>query len=65
MQSPCQIEGELKNDMADGLRQNLEMMPEFEVVNSRVMRTQADDMDMGFRRIAYRSFGQRPGLQRY
>jgi hypothetical protein len=45
MQPPYQIEVELKNDMADGLRQNLEMMPEFEVVNSRLMRTQVDDMD--------------------
>jgi hypothetical protein len=65
MRPPYQIEVELKNGLADSLRQNLEMMPEFEVVNSRVMRTQADDMDMGFCRIAYLSLGQRPGLQRY
>lgn len=63
--APYAIEVELKNDMADGLRQNLEAMPEFEIVNPRLVRTQVEDMDMGFRRIAYLSFGQVPGLQRY
>jgi D-aminopeptidase len=63
--APYQIEVELKNDLADGFHQNLEVMLEFEGVNLRVMRSHADDLDMGFRRIAYLSFGQRPGLQRY
>jgi D-aminopeptidase len=63
--TPYQIEITLKNDMVEGLRRNLEMMPEFEIVDARAVRTQADDMDMGFRRIAYLTFGQAPGLQRY
>ena len=63
--APYNIQVELKNYMSEGLRQNLETMPEFEIVNSRVVRTQADDMGMGFRRIAYLSFGDRPGLKRY
>lgn len=63
--APYQIQVELKNDMSDGLHQNLESMPEFEVVNPRVVKTQAGDMGLGFRRIAYLSFGDRPGLQRY
>ena len=63
--APYVIEVELKNDMAEGLRQNLDTMPEFDVMDARVVRTIADDMDLGFRRIAYLSYGQRPGLQRY
>jgi len=63
--APYQIQVELKNDMTDGLRQNLETMPEYEVVSPRMVRTQADDMEMGFRRIAYLSYGDHPGLTRY
>ena len=63
--APYHIQVELKNYMGEGLRRNLETMPEFEIVNSRVVKTQADDMGMGFRRIAYLSFGDRPGLKRY
>ena len=63
--SPYSIQVELKNYMSEGLRQNLETMPEFEIVNSCAVRIQADDMGIGFRRIAYLSFGDRPGLKRY
>ena len=47
------------------MRANLETMGEFSVEGDRIVRTIAPDMDLGFRRIAYLSFGDRPGITRY
>lgn len=63
--SPYEIEVELREEMSDGLRQNLELLPEFEIVDAKTIRTLVDDMDMGFRRIAYLGYGSKPGLIRY
>jgi D-amino peptidase len=63
--APYSIEVELREALSDGLRGNLAGMPEFAIEGDRIVRTLADDMDLGFRRIAYLSFGDRPGLTRY
>jgi len=64
--APYEIEVELREAIPDPLRANLEALPEFEVSGPRTIRTLAPDMDLGFRRIAYLSFGgKRPGLTRY
>ena len=55
----------MREPIADGLRKNLEALDEFEIVDDRTIRTVAEDMDLGFRRIAYLGFGDRPGLTRY
>jgi D-aminopeptidase len=62
---PYEIEVELRKDVPDALRANLERLPEFEIAGPRTIRTLAPDMDLGFRRIAYLSFGDRPGATRY
>ena len=54
----------MREPLSEGLRANLATMDEFEVAGDRFVKT-ADDMDLGFRRVAYRSFGDRPGLTRY
>ena len=56
---------ELREALSAGMRANLETMDEFSVEGDRIVRTLAPDMDLGFRRIAYLSFGDRPGLTRY
>jgi len=62
---PYEIEVELREEVSDGLRQNLDLLDEFEIVDAKTVRTLANDMDIGFRRIAYLGFGSKPGLLRY
>jgi D-amino peptidase len=64
-QAPFEIEVEMREEISDGLRNNLGSLPEFEIVNSRTIRTLVDDMDMGFRRIAYLGYGKKSGVTRY
>jgi D-amino peptidase len=64
-QAPYEIEVELREPPAEGLRRNLEHLPEFEFDGEKTVRTVAPDMDLGFRRIAYLGFGDREGLVRY
>jgi hypothetical protein len=48
------------------LASNLAALPEFEIdADGVTIRTEAPDMDLGFRRIAYLSYGDREGLLRY
>jgi D-amino peptidase len=63
--APHEIEVELRQPLEDSLRENLESLPEFEIASDRLVRTQAPDMDQGFRRIAYLSFGHRTSSTRY
>jgi D-amino peptidase len=63
--APYAIEVELKEPIPDGLRANLDSLSEFEVEGDHTVRTLAADMDLGFRRIAYLGYGEKPGLTRY
>ncbi|HTO08844.1 MAG TPA: M55 family metallopeptidase [Myxococcota bacterium] len=63
--APHEIEVDLRKPVEDELRANLSRMPEFELVDERRVRTLAPDMDTGFRRIAYLSYGQRTRSTRY
>ena len=63
--APHEIEVELREPLEEQLRANLAQLPEFELAGDRVVRTLAPDMDLGFRRIAYLSFGQRTRSTRY
>ena len=62
---PYEIEVELRKPPGEHLRENLARLPEFELVGERTLRTLAPDMDLGFRRIAYLGYGNRPGMVRY
>ncbi len=62
---PHEIEVELRAPIEDALRENLARLPEFEIADERTLRTVADDMDIGFRRIAYLGYANRPGITRY
>ena len=63
--APHEIEVELRQPLEDELRANLARLPEFEIASERLVRTLAPDMDTGFRRIAYLSYGQRTRSTRY
>ena len=63
--APHEIEVELREPLEEGLRANLAQLPEFEIAGDTLVRTLAPDMDLGFRRIAYLSFGQRTKSTRY
>jgi len=63
--SPYEIEVELREPPGDALRENLSRLPEFGLIGERSVRTVAPDMDLGFRRIAYLSYAERPGTLRY
>lgn len=63
--APYAIEVEMSADIDDAMRANLETLPEFEVTGARTVATEAPDMDLGFRRIAYLGYASTPGVRRY
>jgi len=63
--APYTIEVEMRAPLGDALRDNLRRMPEYDVLDERTVRTIADNMDIGFRRIAYLGYGNTPGMVRY
>ena len=63
--APYTVEVTLREPIGEDMRGNLEALPEYEIVDERVVRTVAEDMDLGFRRAAYLGYADRPGLLRY
>jgi D-amino peptidase len=63
--APYEIEVELIDPPDEAMRANLASLPEFEWVDERTVATDAPDMDLGFRRIAYLSYANLPGRTRY
>jgi D-amino peptidase len=63
--APYAIEVELREPVGDDMRANLDTLPEFAIVSPTTIRTTADDMDQGFRRIAYLGYAERRGVTRY
>ena len=63
--APYEIEVDLRNPPDEAMRANLAALPEFELVSERTIATQAPDMDVGFRRIAYLGYASTPGVTRY
>ena len=63
--APYAIEVDLREPPDEAMRANLARLPEFEIVEERTVSTLAEDMDIGFRRIAYLGFANRPGIVRY
>jgi len=63
--SPYEIEVDLQEPPDEAMRANLACLPEFEIVSERTVATDAPDMDLGFRRIAYLGYAHTPGVTRY
>jgi len=63
--APHNVEVELRAPIEDALRANLAQLPEFEIAGTHTVRTVAENMDLGFRRIAFLGYANRPGVIRY
>jgi D-amino peptidase len=65
IEPPYCFEVELKALIGSPMRENLERLAGFEIVGDRVIRVTAPDMDLGFRRVAYLGYADRPGVTRH
>ncbi len=63
--APYVFDVELKSAMNDAMRKNLEVQKDFEIVNDGHVRVIAANMDLGFRRVAYLGYANRPGVLKY
>jgi hypothetical protein len=63
--APYEFEVELREPICEDMRNNLESLEKFEVEGEQLVRIIAEDMDLGFRRVAYLGFANLPGVTRY
>ena len=62
---PYEFEVELRRAATDAMRQNLTNLDGFELLADNLVRVTAPDMDLGFRRVAYLGYADRPGVTRH
>lgn len=63
--SPYAFEVELKQPLTENMRNNLATLNEFEILDDTTVATTADNMELGFRRVAYLGYADLPGVTRY
>lgn len=63
--APYLFEVALRNPVSDAMRENLASLPEFEIIDPLCIGVSAPDMDLGFRRVAYLGYADRPATTRY
>jgi D-amino peptidase len=62
---PYEFEVELRKSAPDAMRKNLASLEGFELLDDTLVRVTAPDMDLGFRRVAYLGYADRPGVTRH
>ncbi|MGE0621840.1 MAG: M55 family metallopeptidase [Pseudomonadales bacterium] len=62
---PYEFEVEMREPVGAAMRENLTPLEGFEILDDRVVRVVAPDMDLGFRRVAYLGYANRPGVTRH
>ena len=62
---PTRSRSSFETRCRDGMRANLARLPEFEISGEKTVSTVAEDMSIGFRRIAYLGYADREGVVRY
>jgi len=62
---PYEFEVELRKPMNDAMRANLKSVGDFDIVDDQLVRVRAPNMDLGFRRVAYLGYADRPGVTRH
>ena len=62
---PYEFEVELRAAAPDAMRENLASLEGFELLDDALVRVTAPDMDLGFRRVAYLGYADRPGVTRH
>ena len=62
---PYELEVDLREPIGAAMRANLESLADFAIVDERCVRVRAPNMDLGFRRVAYLGYANRPGVTRH
>ena len=62
---PFEFEVELRQPAGEAMRDNLAGLQGFEIVDANTVRVQAPDIEIGFRRVAYLGYADRPGVTRH
>jgi D-amino peptidase len=62
---PYEFEVDLREPVGEHMRANLAALSDFEIVDERCVRVRAPNMDLGFRRVAYLGYANRPGVTRH
>jgi D-amino peptidase len=63
--APYVFEVELREPMGEHMRHNVTALADFSIIDDRTIGVVAPDMDLGFRRVAYLGYADRPGVTRY
>ncbi len=64
-QGPYEFEVSLRKPAGDAMRANLASLNEFELLDDSTVGVIAEDMDLGFRRVAYLGYANRAGVTKY
>ena len=62
---PYEFEVILKQPVSQEMKDNLDQLAEFDIIDERSIRVSAPDMDLGFRRVAYLGYANRAGVTKY
>ncbi|MFU8815672.1 MAG: M55 family metallopeptidase [Pseudomonadales bacterium] len=63
--APYAFEVELRQPMGDHMRANVTALDGFTIIDDHTIGIIAPDMDLGFRRVAYLGYADRPGVTRH
>ncbi len=62
---PYEFEVELKKPLTQNMKDNLARLQEFTVASDKLVKVNANDIQQGFRRVAYLGYADTPGVTRY
>jgi D-aminopeptidase len=62
---PYEFEVELREPIGDAMRMNVTGLNGFAILDDFTIGVTAPDMDLGFRRVAYLGYADRPGVTRH
>ena len=62
---PYEFEVELRAPAGEAMRANLNSLDGFEIVDDRVVRVDAQNVELGFRRVASPGYADTPGVTRH
>ncbi len=63
--SPYEFELELARPVTEVMTENLNTMDDFEILDEKLIRISAPDMDLGFRRVAYIGYADQVGVTKH
>lgn len=63
--APYDFEVEMREPIGEDMRRNLAGLDGFAILDDRTIGVTATDMDLGFRRVAYLGYANRPGVTRH